>query len=94
MATGRGGTSLWEAGITCPGGTRLLTACYSPIFLDGALFWGPGLPGVAPPDMDQLKIMDLEGIEVYRGGAEVPLQYQIRGSDCGVVLFWTRVGGR
>jgi hypothetical protein len=93
VATGRSGMFRWEAWMACAG-ARLPTACYSPVFLDGALFWGPGLPGVPPPDMDQLKVLDLEGIEVYRGGSEVPLQYQIPGSDCGVVLLWTRVGGR
>ena len=32
---------------------------------------------------------DIEGIEFYRGGNEVPIEYATR-SSCGLVLIWTR----
>ncbi len=47
------------------------------------------LPGFTidhiPPDM-------IEAIEVYRGAAEIPVEYRTTGSLCGVVLIWTRTG--
>jgi hypothetical protein len=33
----------------------------------------------------------LEAVELYHGGAQAPSEY-IGGSECGVVLFWTRSG--
>lgn len=47
------------------------------------------LPGFTidhiPPEM-------IEAIEVYRGAAEIPIEYRTMGSVCGVVLIWTRAG--
>lgn len=47
------------------------------------------LPGFTidhiPPEM-------IEAIEVYRGAAEIPIEYRTTGSLCGVVLIWTRTG--
>lgn len=92
-ATGRSGAVPWETWMACAG-SRFTPACYAPIYLDGVSYWGPGLPGVPPPDVEQLNVIDLEGIEVYRGMSEAPLQYRAFGSACGVVLLWTRIGGR
>lgn len=36
---------------------------------------------------------NIEAIEVYRGGAEIPPQYGGAYSGCGVILVWTRRGG-
>jgi hypothetical protein len=38
-----------------------------------------------PPEM-------IEAIEVYRGAAEIPIEYRTAGSVCGVVLIWTKTG--
>jgi hypothetical protein len=38
-----------------------------------------------PPEM-------IEAIEVYRGAAEIPIEYRTAGSLCGVVLIWTKTG--
>jgi hypothetical protein len=47
-----------------------------------------------PPDyghIDQLvRPQDIAAVEIFRNPAEVPPQYRRRGSDCGVVLIWTR----
>jgi TonB-dependent Receptor Plug Domain len=32
----------------------------------------------------------VEGIEIYPRASEVPVQYQQRGHECGVILIWTR----
>jgi hypothetical protein len=48
--------------------------------------------GMAPEpiDIDQYRPDRLEAVEVYRGGVRVPAQFQGPGSECGVVVLWTR----
>ena len=54
-----------------------------------------GLP-VAERDIDVINPEDVEGIEIYRGVNEVPVEYAHR-SACGLVMVWSRIdatGGR
>ena len=89
VATGRGGSTAGDAPV-CAGTTRLPPGCYAPIFFDGVPVWAPGW---GPPiNIDQYKVQDLEGIEVYRSAVEAPLQFQQFRSPCGIVLFWSRTG--
>ena len=95
-ATGRGiaavefSTNASAAGATCGGGTPLPAACYMSIYQDGVRIWGPGSPEV--PDFEQMRNNQFEGVEVYRGPAELPIQYQGTGAACGAILLWTRIG--
>ena len=89
VATGRGGSTSMSSP-PCNSRTFMPPGCYAPIYLDGVAIWGPGWG--PPPDVNQFKVTDLEAIEVYRSAAEVPLQFQMFRSPCGVVLFWTRTG--
>lgn len=75
---------------TCGGGTPLPAACYMSIYIDGVRLWAPGTPD--PPDFEQMRNNNYEGIEVYRGPSELPIQYQGTGAACGAVLLWTRIG--
>jgi hypothetical protein len=64
------------------------TGCSSPlIFLDGALIGGAGdyvnLDNLVRPD-------EVEGIEVYKGPSQIPPQFNMTGSACGVIVIWTR----
>jgi hypothetical protein len=63
-------------------------ACPSPIvFLDGAFVGG----GSEYIDIDALAaISDVEGIEIYNGAAQIPIELNRGGSACGVVGIWTR----
>jgi hypothetical protein len=36
-------------------------------------------------------ILDIEGIEVYTGAADVPGEFAGRNAGCGVIVIWTRV---
>jgi hypothetical protein len=65
-------------------------ACYLTVYVDGVRVWSRSQD--PPPDVDQIRAMGIEGIEVYRGPAELPSQYQGTGNACGAVLFWTRTG--
>ena len=65
----------------------MAAACYMAIYVDGVRLWAPG--SVDPPDFDQMRNSQYEGVEIYRGPAELPIQYQ--GAACGVILFWSRI---
>jgi hypothetical protein len=55
------------------------------------------LDGMHLPDggaIDVVSIHDLEAIEAYRGGSQIPAQYSGAQSACGVILLWTRRGIR
>lgn len=65
---------------------RMRGGCAPAFYLDGMRI---RLAGMTIDDLVQP--LDLEGIEVYRTGAEVPGEYSF-GSGCGAVLIWTRRG--
>jgi Carboxypeptidase regulatory-like domain/TonB-dependent Receptor Plug Domain len=88
LATNRGGFVNWQPWMQCAG-LPMVAACYLAIYLDGARYWAPAA-SEPPPDVSQFTIQGLEGIEVYRGPAETPIQYQMTGSACGVAILWTR----
>jgi outer membrane receptor for monomeric catechols len=57
--------------------------CHAFFFVDGM----PQGTGLQP-----LSTYDVEAVEVYVGPSQVPAQYTVMGSMCGVVLIWTRTG--
>jgi hypothetical protein len=62
--------------------------CSPPIYVDGVLISRDGT------DLDQVvNMLSIEALEIYRGPAEVPLQWGGTGSNgCGVVVAWTKQG--
>ncbi len=57
--------------------------CAAAIYVDG-LFQRKVLPRMAT--------LDVEALEIYRGPAQVPVQYGGADAACGVVVIWTRTG--
>lgn len=92
-ATGRsGGATAVPPGMICSlSGELLRPACYLTVFLDGIRIWKWGDPD--PPDVERIGLHDVEAVEIYRGPAEVPVDLQAAGSDCGALVLWSRVGG-
>lgn len=78
LASGRGGQSLvgqyWMACLGAKRGspdTTFPVACYYAIYVDGSRLWSPG--DYEPPNMQTFyTLAALDGIEVYRGPAELP----------------------
>ena len=68
---------------------RYADLCFMSVYLDGALYYSASMPG-APFDMSRFPIHQLQGVEVYRSAAEMPVEYNATGSLCGVVLLWTK----
>jgi len=93
LTSGRGGAVTWQPWMICyTWPAPFPTECYLAIYVDGTRVWTPG--SKEPPDINQFSVSLLEGIEIYRGPGETPIQYQITGSACGVALLWTRTGDR
>lgn len=80
--------------ITCDGGgcraqsfsetRRFMGPCPIQYFLDGLPFLG---------DVDELTPDQVEGIEIYRGSASVPPEFNTGTAMCGVIAMWSRVPG-
>ena len=93
-ATGRGIAAVefsksTTATATCGGGTPMAAACYMSVYVDGVRIWAAGSRD--PPDFDQLRNNQYEGVEIYRGPAELPTQYAGTGAACGAILLWSRI---
>ena len=88
-ANSRGVARRWLPWMTCNGGFAMPPVCYMTIYLDGVRIWAWGQSEI--PDIDQvIAVNEVEGIEVYNGPAELPMQFQATGSACGAVLLWSR----
>ncbi|MBL8987755.1 MAG: hypothetical protein JNJ80_15900, partial [Gemmatimonadetes bacterium] len=61
--------------------TRAAPGCGPTYFVDGQ---------VARSFAESTPISDVQGIEVYRGSAEVPAEFTGSDAMCGVIAIWTR----
>lgn len=68
------------------GGTMISRRCEMQYFIDGVR------SAMGPSGLDGIPVEIVEGIEVYRGGSEVPTQFDAGSAVCGAVLVWTRRG--
>lgn len=67
-----------------------IAGCYTNIMLDHVWIFR-GMRGEEPPNIRKLiQVMDLDGIEYYRGSASLPTEFSTRNADCGVLVLWTR----
>lgn len=62
--------------------------CYALVYLDGILMT-PGKPPI-PFDIASIPVSMVESIEYYAGGATVPMRYQGKGAECGLMIIHTR----
>jgi hypothetical protein len=61
--------------------------CLPDVYLDS-------IPRPEASELDQIITpWNIEGIEVDRGSSEVPAKFTTAGSNCGVILLWSRRGG-
>lgn len=72
------------------GGWKVLlrSRCLPVVFIDGVRVRSPKYGGGLIDDW--LHPDEIEGIEIYRSPAQVPLQYGGTGAKCGVIVMWTR----
>jgi hypothetical protein len=72
--------------IVCRGRTcramSIRGGCAAVVYIDGVQS--------TDKDLDKISVNDYAGVEFYAGGATAPPQYNMTGSACGVLLFWSR----
>jgi hypothetical protein len=64
------------------------TRCYALVYLDGILMT-PGKPTI-PFDIASIPVSMVESVEYYAGGATIPMRYQGKGAECGLMIIHTR----
>jgi hypothetical protein len=66
------------------------TTCWVTVMYDGVTMYRPG-SRTPPPDFSRdFNVASLESVEYYRSSSEVPMEFGGRGTDCGVLVLWTR----
>jgi len=63
--------------------------CWAHVYVDGVLQNGISEP-TEPFDLKQIPPERIDKMEFYAGAAETPAQYSRMGSNCGVLVVWTR----
>jgi hypothetical protein len=61
--------------------TRATAGCFPIFYVDGRL---------ARSFAESTPMNDIQGIEIYRGAAEMPAEFSGSGAMCGVIAIWTR----
>jgi hypothetical protein len=64
--------------------------CLMTVVVDGVRVFQAGDP--EPPDVSAIMARDLQAVEIYRGPSELPPEFNVTGSECGVLVLWTRTG--
>jgi hypothetical protein len=64
-------------------GTKVLGSCPIQYYVDGTM--------TALFNVDEIRPEDVEGLEIYRGAATVPVTFNKGSAMCGVIVIWTRV---
>jgi hypothetical protein len=72
--------------IASRGGTMITRRCDLQYFIDGVR------SEIGQVGVDGIPVENVEGVEIYRGGSEVPMQFDTGTAACGAVLIWTRRG--
>lgn len=67
-----------------PGSGTGVSSCSYDVYLDGMRITDERR------DLEKIFVNEIGGVEAYRGLGEIPSQYNMTGSACGVLLFWSR----
>ncbi len=62
--------------------------CMMAVWMDGARVYTAG--SGFPFDLNQISPNQIEGIEIYRGSSETPIELSGQNIDCGTIVLWTR----
>ena len=61
--------------------------CYSTVIVDGVVVYNQRQPKF---DVNTIPPEQIAGIEFYAGASTAPVEYNLTGNACGVVVIWTR----
>ena len=66
------------------------TPCYATVLLDGITIYRAGSGGRPPDFSREFQPYTLEAVEYYRSSAQLPQEFGVSATDCGVVVLWSR----
>ena len=64
--------------------------CWTTVILDGLTIYRSRSAGRPPDVRRDFPLMSLEAIEYYPRASTTPMEFAGRGTDCGVLVLWTR----
>jgi hypothetical protein len=79
-------------------GQGMRADCYALVFLDGMLMNRPQtfrrgaqtISAAQPFDLRDVSLSQVESVEWYARASQMPVEYNVNGSACGVLVIWTR----
>jgi hypothetical protein len=78
------------ATVASSAGSVTPTSCYLGWFLDGHRIDIPGSNDGMTDGLGRLQLDDLDGVEIFRGLSEMPLEFAAPDLRCGAIAIWTR----
>ncbi|MEP6692209.1 MAG: carboxypeptidase regulatory-like domain-containing protein [Gemmatimonadaceae bacterium] len=66
--------------------------CFSQVIVDGARIYAPaaGATSMPAPDLRNLHLETLSGVEFYSGPATTPMEFGGTAATCGTLVVWTK----
>lgn len=64
-------------------------ACYLDVYVNGTMVYD-STRRMALFNLNSYRPSEVEGVEVYTGAGQIPVEYNKTGGTCGVMLVWTR----
>ena len=94
VASRRAMSLSFEKRLTCPPSLCgvLEDKCYMQVWVDGQRLYTYHPPAEnlgRPPNTDDFPVTNILGVEIYRGPASTPLQFNTPGASCGTLVIWT-----
>lgn len=68
--------------------------CWMQVVMDGTVLYSHGSVRPKPDFLHDFDVAALEAIEVYRSGAETPIEFSGPGADCGTIVLWSHLGAQ
>jgi hypothetical protein len=91
LSSGRGRMSGRELPLADPIDPKSPRACWAQVYLDGMRIYSTKHGGaMAVPDLRDIPVESLSGVEYYAGDAQTPSEFAGEGSVCGTIAFWTK----
>jgi hypothetical protein len=91
LSSGRGRMSGRELPLADPVDPKSPRACWAQVYLDGMRIYSTKYgSAMAVPDLRDIPVESLSGVEYYAGDAQTPSEFAGEGSACGTIAFWTK----
>jgi len=90
LSSSRGRTSQRTLPPADPIDPRSPRACFAQVYLDGMRIYSIKMDGMAAPDLRDIPVESLAGVEYYAGEAQTPAEFGGEGAACGTIVFWTK----